>query len=176
MRRNHLAASNIAAVAIFLLAAFVIFRLSHHSISRIGDITPFRPEVVALLSVKTWASLEMLLAVTVIVLSFAQKQYDHSFSNRGVLGFLGYVSLVGKITYAFSVLWDGLYVSVHYVTEQPRPIATGAMFIIALQQTVHLLHKYATRELVRGHAWPIALLDTVEWAQSLEAIRYLRRR
>jgi hypothetical protein len=164
-------------IAVLLgVAVFSLFQADGVHSRSLSDVTPFRPEIVSLLSVKTWANLEMSMALVVIVLSFMQKQYDHSFTHRGILGFFGYVSLVAKVTFAFSVLWDGLFVAKHFATEPPRAIMVVSMVIIIMQQSVHLLYKYATREIVRGHRWPLALIDTVEWAQqSILVVRRARR-
>lgn len=132
----------------------------------LSKVTPFQPSIVDLLSTTVWANLEMFIAVLVIVLTFMQKQYDHSFSHNGILGFGAYISLVLKCTFAFGVLWDGLYRSAH-LHERPLAIATIAVMIIAAQQIVHLLYKKAMADMVRGEVWPLILLETGEWAKSL---------
>lgn len=138
------------------------------------DLTPFRPGLVDLLTVREWAALEISISICVILLTFAQKKYDHTFSTSGLLGFMGYVSLVLKATFAFSVLWDGVYVFAHSLAEHPRPIVTVAMSVFALQQIVHLLGRATTRRIVRSSAvagifppgssdlplWVVLLVDT----------------
>jgi hypothetical protein len=110
--------------------------------------TPFRPEVTHLLSVRTWADLEIFFALSVIILSFSQKKYDHFYATGSLIALMDYVSLVVKTTYAFAVLLDGVYVHVHAATDEGRPIATIALMIISTQQIKNLMARMATSRIV----------------------------
>ena len=159
------------------------------------EVTPLKISIDGILSVHTWANLEMTLSVCIIIMSFAQKKYDNNFSHKGVLGFFGYISLVFKTTYAFSVLWDGIYVSIHPVVENARPYLAGATFIIATQQLVHLLSRMTMHRILTSRAaallshemppdkgaadpgipnWVLFMIDTAEWAHAYTHNRFRR--
>lgn len=152
------------------------------------DLTPFRPELINLLSVPAWAGCETAIAAVVIFLSFMQKKYDGNTHVTDVLGFISYVSLVLKAAFAFSIMWDGVYVSLHSATEPPRAIATAAVTILALQQTRDLLGKITALKLIQSRSaallsceippqgycddhdppqWVMFLVDTEGWLRAL---------
>lgn len=124
----------------------------------LAQMTPFRPELVAALSVRAWSEIEVIFALSVVVMTFIQKGSDHSQSTGGPLGIFSFLVMVWKMTFAFLVTLDGAYVYLHAATEIPRPIVSLSMATLALTQARHILMQWATRQIVLGRPWGPSLV------------------
>lgn len=119
-------------------------------INSVFDMTPIRPAFVQMLSVRTWADLQMLMSFLVIVLTFAEAIDDQTFKNKGILGCLIASTFVGQATFAIAMLFDGVYIHAHYLTENPRAMSAIALFILSIRQARYILTTITTRKIVEA--------------------------
>jgi len=145
----------------FLDHSDIADQLRAFDVSRL--IIPIRPQLLGLLSPVQWSVLEVLLALLILVMSFLQKSQDASHSSFSIVGVFSYFVLVFKASFATVIVLDGVYCLA--LGQEPRPIATVALFVIFLQQLRSWVFLQYLSRIVRGAKLPLVYFGELDVAR-----------